>query len=260
MSDRPVSLDPRTLAGDAGSLQGQQQPQHRTPHDVDPSLTERFAAALAVTPADEHQSDEAVLDSPFALLRHIVHSPEKLPPSTEQPVNEGSWRDTLPLEAPPDSDADPLAPAERLVVEHRSDLRGLAIPALIPGQPGALVADQPDSPLHLARQPLLDGIADLAKRLLVSDGSNSRREVRIELSDSALSGVNVSVYQASGEWVAEFNCLERCAFNLLADAASSMAQELADTLRSPTCWLVMMEPPDDHTVEARALPERTTSR
>lgn len=251
MSDRPVSLDLRTLAGDAGSLPGQQQQSSRKPPDADPSLTERFAAALALNPVNDRRSDDSVLETPFALLR-------QLPPIAESSLDDGSRLDTVALATLPDSAGDAPAPAERLFNGDRPDPTVLAIPGLLAAQPGPVAATQPEAPNFPGRQQLLEGIADIAKRLLVSDGSGGRREVRIELSDSALSGVTVSVYQAAGEWVAEFNCLERGAFNVLSEAASPMAQELADTLRSPACWLVMMEPPDDTTVEARALPERTT--
>lgn len=220
MSDRPVSLDLRTLAGDAGSLPGQQQQSHRKPPDADPSLTERFTAALALNPVDERQSDDSVMETPFALLRQLALTAAKLPPIAAQPTGERPRPDAPALEA--------------------------------------LEARPAEAPNFPARLQLLEGIADIAKRLLVSDGSGGRREARIELSDSALSGVTVSVYQAAGEWVAEFSCRERGAFNVLSEEAAPIAQELADTLRSPACWLVMMEPPDDTTVEARALPERTT--
>jgi hypothetical protein len=258
MSDRPVSLDLRTLAGDAGSLPGQQQQSHRKPSDADPSLTERFAAALALNPVDERQSDDSVLETPFALLRQLAPIAAKLAPIAESSFDDGSRLDTVALATPPDSAGDAPAPAEHLFNGDRSDPTVLAIPGLLAVQPGPVETTQPEAPNFPGRQQLLEGIADIAKRLLVSDGSGGRREVRIELSDSALSGVTVSVYQAAGEWVAEFNCREPGAFNVLSEAAVPMAQELADTLRSPACWLVMIEPPDDNMVEARALPERTT--
>lgn len=260
MSDRAVSLDLRTLAGDAGSLPGQQQQSHRKPHDLDPSLAERFAAALALSPASEPQQDESLRQTPFALFRHMAPPPSEPPPLDAQPVHEGAQPGPAAVDTVPESDTDPLAPTGHLSVGQRSEPMGFAIPGQLPTQARALEPNEVQLPSSSSREQLLQSVAELAKRLLVSDGSAGRREVRIELSEGELSGVTVSVYQASGEWVAQFNCIESSAFSLLAESATPLAQELADTLRSPACWLVMMDPPDDHTVEARALPERTLPR
>ena len=260
MSDRPVSLDLRTLAGQAGSLPGQQQQSHRKPHDLDPSLAERFAAALALSPTGEPQQDEPLLQTPFALFRHMAPPPSAPLPLDAQPVQGGAQPAPHVLDRGLEPGTDPLAQTEHLSVEQHSDPMAFVIPGLPPAQARPAQPNESQSPSSSPREQLLQNVAELAKRLLVSDGSGGRREVRVELSDGALSGVTVSVYQASGEWVAQFNCLEPGAFSLLAESAAPLAQELADTLHSPACWLVMMDPPDDHTVEARALPERTPSR
>ena len=97
----------------------------------------------------------------------------------------------------------------------------------------------------------------MALTIAVSDGSQGRRAVRVELSESALAGVTVSVYLAYGEWVADFLCTVQSSFDSLAVDASNMAQQLSDALRKPACWLVSMDPPERDPVEARALPART---
>jgi hypothetical protein len=53
--------------------------------------------------------------------------------------------------------------------------------------------------------PVRDVLQGLVQRLLVGDGREGRRSVRIGLTDEAMPGVDVEVFQESGAWVAVLN-------------------------------------------------------
>ena len=240
MSDRAVSLDLRTLAGDGGALPGQRQSALEAPAEFDQALAERFAAALLGTPAEPETQSDARVDTPFSLLRTLGESAA--------------------AELAPQSDG--LAPFDGAGRGEQAARPVEIVPAALPlisplaaaGETGS--GDQPPSDRG-HREQLLQTLTDMAGRLAVGDGRNGERAVRVELTDSALPGVAVSVYLAQGEWIADFTCTVQTSFQLLAGEAGSMARQLADMLRAPACWLVAMNPPEREPVEARALPGRT---
>ncbi|NBS63067.1 MAG: hypothetical protein EBT33_01800 [Betaproteobacteria bacterium] len=240
MSDRSVSLDLRTLAGDSGTLPGQRQPAREAPTDFDQALAERFAAALLGARTEPEAVSDARVGTPFSLLRTLGESAAAEP---------ASRRDGL-------ASFDGLGQGEQAA--RPVDIVPTALPLIAPpaasGETGT--GDQPPSDRG-HREQLLQTLTDMASRLAVGDGRNGERAVRIELTDSALPGVTVSVYLAHGEWIADFTCAVQTSFQVLAGEAGSMAQQLADMLQAPACWLVAMNPPERDPVEARALPGRT---
>ncbi len=238
MSERPVSLDLRTLAGHGGALSGRESSAFQAPDEFDQTLAERFAAALQGQGPEPGESPAVELDGPFSLLG-AVNKPD---------ANEGLGFEGLGAE-----------------LDGKQHARTPCVPARAPLIGGALAASegggagQPDPRAGEHHPQLLQAITAMALTIAVSDGSQGRRAVRVELSDSALPGVTVSVYLAYGEWVADFLCTVQSSFDSLACDASNMAQQLADALRKPACWLVSMDPPERDPVEARALPARTPS-
>lgn len=238
MSERPVTLDLRTLAGDGGALSGRKSSDFRAPDEFDQTLAERFAAALRGQAPAPGESSGVELDGPFTLLG-AVNKPDAI---------EGLEFEVLGVAL------DGEKPARTPGMPSHAPLIGGALAASEAGG-----ADQPDPRAGEHHPHLLQALTAMALTIAVSDGSQGRRAVRVELSDSALPGVTVSVYLAYGEWVADFLCTVQSSFDSLACDASNMAQQLADALRKPACWLVSMDPPERDPVEARALPARTPS-
>lgn len=236
MSERPVSLDLRTLAGGGSALSGRQGSSFQAPDEFDQDLAERFAAALRGPPPEPGESSAGGLDGPFSLLDE---------------VNKSDANEVLVLEvadAEPGSEQHAQTPG---VAKH-----GPIIDAALPASEGGSAPRQDTQASDHHRQ-LLQALTTMAQAIAVNDGSQGRRAVRVELTDSALPGVTLSVYLAHGEWIADFSCTVQSSFDTLALDAPSMAQQLSDALQKPACWSVCMDPPERDPVEARALPART---
>jgi hypothetical protein len=234
MSDRAVSLDLRTLAGDAGSLAMRGNNEQPAGGDAADELVQRFQAALSSRLASEPQDTPSAHPSPFSLLRELAAQP-------------GTPSDTAPADTPDptvavndDTQATTIAPEP--------------VPLTTPGS-----ETRRPVPVQAPYEPLMQMVAESASRMMVGNGDRGTRQVRIDIAEDTLPGVTVAVYQAAGEWVAQFTCTNPDSFTTLAHPAPEMAQSLADTLQAPACWLVEMDPPEQHPVEARALPSRGTS-
>jgi len=236
MSERRVSLDLRTLAGDGGSLSGRQAPAFQAPEELDQAQAERFAAALQGQQTVPEKSLDVGLDGPFSLLGALSNSVMGEQLASEVP-------DSKP-------DIEPDAPTSKLPVH--APIIGSALPAS-----EGWGADREGTHPGAHRPQLIQALANMVCAMAVSDGSQERRAVRVELTDSVLPGVSLSVYLAYGEWVADFTCTVQSSFDCLAVDAPTTAQQLSDALRQPACWLVSMDPPECDPVEARALPART---
>ncbi len=281
MSDRAVSLDLRTLAGDGGGLPSQHHSAREAPNEFDHALAERFSAALFGARPEPETAPDAPLENAFTLLRtlgeagaaDLASQRDALAPfddaagaATGADLRGGAAR--VAMLGVPFADRDsavhaglgneaPMAKGS----EHAAraiEMLPAALPLMAPiaasGETNS--GDQPP-PDRGHREQLLQTLTEMASRLAVGDASSGERTVRVELTDSALPGVSVSVYLAFGEWVADFTCTVQASFEILAGEASSMAQQLSDMLRAPACWLVAMNPPLRDPVEARAMPGRT---
>ena len=236
MSERRVSLDLRTLAGDGGSLSGRQASALQAPEELDQALAERFATALRGQLTVPQESSAVGLDSPFSLLGALNDSGAKEQFASKVPASEPDRKQNAPT---------PNFPSYAPIID-----------AALPASAGRGTGNQDPQPGAHHPQ-LIQVLANMAHTVAVSDGSQGRRAVRVELTDSALPGVTLSVYLAQGEWVADFSCTVQSSFDSLAINATSMAQQLSDALRKPACWLVSMDPSECDPVEARALPART---
>lgn len=233
MSDRAVSLDLRTLAGDASSLAMRENSEQPAEGNAPDELVQRFQAALASRLASETHDPPSVKPSPFGLLRELAieSGTRSGPPANDTPDQT--------VVAGDETQSPTIAP----------DTLPLTTPDLATRWP---VQVQPP------HQPLMQMVAESATRMLVGNGDHGARQVRIDIADETLPGVTVQVYQAAGEWVAQFTCSQPDSFEILAQPAPEMAQSLADTLQAPACWLVEIDPPNRDPVEARALPCRGT--
>lgn len=108
----------------------------------------------------------------------------------------------------------------------------------LPGVQGTPHRVQTPAAAAATSDPVRDVLQGLVERLLVGDGREGRRSVRIGLTDEAMPGVDVEVFQESGAWVASFECRDPGSFERLAQPAEQMAQELAQALQSPAIWRV----------------------
>ena len=98
------------------------------------------------------------------------------------------------------------------------------------------------------RLPLIRGVVALgetAGQLLVADGSQGRREVRVELKDDVLPGVSVSVYEDEGRVVADFVCANERSRERACAMAPELAAQLAQRLDRPTRVRVSTDDPED---------------
>lgn len=140
--------------------------------------------------------------------------------------------------------------ADRRAFEQAMGQGGEAAPSDVPATPspfslfgaGRAEATQPaDAP----PQALADALLGSAEQLLVADGSQGRRQVRVELKDEVLPGVSVSVYEAEGRVVADFTCASEPSRERLASLARPLAEQLAESLGRATRVRVGTDDPED---------------
>ena len=87
-------------------------------------------------------------------------------------------------------------------------------------------------------EPLRQRLRDMVTRLMVGDGDQAPRSVRMSLDDAVMPGVDLAVYEEEGFWVAHFYCRVQESFVELAAPGPDMASRLADTLRRPCLWRI----------------------
>lgn len=148
----------------------------------------------------------------------------------------------------PGMDAAPHQPAQAAPL---SDLFGATSPALssLPTDGAGLRNERTQ-----ALQPELDkALADMATRLLVSDGSHGKRSVQLSLANDALPGVSVEVFEEGGDIVAVFTCALEESRALLAQSAQWLVDEFSARLGRSACVRVQTDDPEDPAaIEARA--------
>jgi hypothetical protein len=96
------------------------------------------------------------------------------------------------------------------------------------------------------RETLRHRLSDMVSRLMVGDGMHGTRSVRMELDDSWLPGVELSVYEEEGFWVAHFCCRQPESFVQLAEPGGELAVQLAAALARPCLWRVEGEGLPEH--------------
>lgn len=153
----------------------------------------------------------------------------------------------------PSSPARPL-PSDTDIRRFRQALNGMPADDTPVGE-GSSEATLPAGPFDLfrsARQPERAGasaavaerealrhrLSDMVSRLLVGDGLHGARSVRMTLDESWLPGVDLSVYEEQGFWVAHFCCRVSESFVQLAAPGGDMAVQLAAALNRPCMWRV----------------------
>ncbi|MFD4840249.1 hypothetical protein ACFWP0_22305 [Achromobacter sp. NPDC058515] len=127
-----------------------------------------------------------------------------------------------------DADAAPAPPA----ASTPFSLFGAGARAAAPGGDGQAEA-------------LAQALSESAEQLLVADGSQGRRQVRVELKDDVLPGVSVSVYEDEGRTVADFTCASERSRERLCAMAPELAAQLAQSLDKPTRVRVSTDDPED---------------
>ena len=88
-------------------------------------------------------------------------------------------------------------------------------------------------------------IGDGIERLMVDDGSNGNRQVRMELKDDLLPGVTVALQELEGRLQVDFICSNETSRLRLNEAAPSQAQALAERLRREVLLRVQTDDPED---------------
>jgi hypothetical protein len=118
--------------------------------------------------------------------------------------------------------------------------------APLPSGPFALFAAQPatvpEPPPAMQSELLSDLMQNMVQQLMVSDGSQSFRRVRMELADDVMPGVVLTLAEEQGLLVAEFTCRQDSAYLRLSQPAQSLASQLASTLERDTVWRVVPDP------------------
>ena len=117
-------------------------------------------------------------------------------------------------------------------------------------QRDASSAPAPDE-LSAAMAPTID---EMARRLLVSDGQDGRRAVQIQLSDEAMPGTVMDVFEEEGAITAVFTCRLENTRERLSRNVQWLADQLAERLARSTCVRVQADDPESPgLVEARTL-------
>lgn len=100
-------------------------------------------------------------------------------------------------------------------------------------------------PPPAAADALTPALEQMARRLLVGDGSQGRRGVQITLDDAQLPGVVVDVLEQAGRLVARFTCSDEGARARLNASANWFAQGLVQRLQRDVRVEVQTDDPED---------------
>ena len=90
-----------------------------------------------------------------------------------------------------------------------------------------------------------EALSQMARRLLVADGSTGRRAVQIQLADDSLPGVSVEIFEEAGGIVAQFTCTQESSRERLARNAQWLADNLSASLGRSACVRVQTDDPED---------------
>lgn len=156
---------------------------------------------------------------------------------------ESSAGDTgTPPPAPEANDAERFATAL-----ERADKTAAETPAPSPFTLfGASAPVVPDLTSRPRRESALTGaLAEQVEHLMVSDGQDGRRAVRLELKDDALAGVTVAIEEIDGRLQVDFFCATEPSRRALNDALPAMATSLAERLRRDVLMRVQTDDEDD---------------
>lgn len=88
---------------------------------------------------------------------------------------------------------------------------------------------------------LVSLLQDSVSALLVGEGQEGRREVRITLDESLMPGVSVALYEDAGAWVADVCCSDAASYDTLARAASDLARQMSQALARDALWRVTLD-------------------
>lgn len=143
------------------------------------------------------------------------------------------------------SDADRRAFEQALAQGQNDDGRAPAPPAAATPFSLFSAAAAAAPPADPPSQALAEALLGSAEQLLVADGSQGRRQVRVELKDDVLPGVSVSVYEEESRVVADFVCANEASRERLMAMARPLAEQLADSLGRDARVRVSADDPED---------------
>lgn len=123
---------------------------------------------------------------------------------------------------------------------HEAPARGLASGPFDLFRSGVAFGQSPGSG-QPAPHPAHEVLTGLVARLLVADGREGQRAVRLSLDEHLLPGVEVSVTEEEGAWVAHFFCSSETSFERLAAPGPDLAVRLAQALKRASVWRVQAE-------------------
>lgn len=104
-----------------------------------------------------------------------------------------------------------------------------------PVSPFALLKRAQDTP---APTQVLSTLSSMVQQLMVGEGLDGRRTLRLQIHPEVLPGVTVTVTEDAGAWVADFECQQEDSFLRLARSAQEMAPRLAQMLQRDAVWRV----------------------
>ena len=104
-------------------------------------------------------------------------------------------------------------------------------------------ASQAPSSQHPTNQGLDDVLQQMASRLLVSDGSQGRRAVQLQLDDPELPGVELQIFETEGRLTALFTCASENSRQKLCSQSAWLAEQMALKLQRSTCVQVQTDDP-----------------
>lgn len=142
------------------------------------------------------------------------------------------------------SDADRRA-FEQALAQDGDDPRSAQSVAPTPFSLFGALSGQTSVPAEAPSQALAETLLGSAEQLLVADGSQGRRQVRVELKDEVLPGVSVSVYEEEGRVIADFVCASEPSRQRLAALVRTLAVQLAESLGRLTRVRVATDDPED---------------
>ena len=128
--------------------------------------------------------------------------------------------------------------------QHTKDGQGPTSAAPLPspfdllGHPKSDTEDALTPQSEGSSAPIMDSLRGMVQQLMVGDGLDGRRTLRMDIDPELLPGVSVTILEDAGAWVAEFECRDERSFVQLARSASQMAQKLAEILQQDAVWRV----------------------
>lgn len=211
-----------------------------------PDVKSEAATIAAARECDDANTEDTRADAPAGTFRQVMQRA-----SQEQPGSGHGGGGH-----PRDGDRREQATA------READATPVALPVSPSGVFGARMPDAPAlrdrarDPDHQSDSASLGRrIGEAVERLMVGDGRNGNRQVRMDLKDDLLEGVSVTVQELDGRLQVDFACAVESSRLRLKSAAPGQARELASRLaRDVLLRIHTGNESDEHLLEVAAQP------